>query len=86
MSCTALAKTHGYNDTELALVLADVTKALAKHKVAWLQLHLKVKAPQLRKVALIPLVTELPDIPSIVDENFETSDCCGDDHSTMHYP
>ena len=30
----ALAKTHGYNDTKLALVLVDVAKAPAEHKVA----------------------------------------------------
>ena len=61
-----LARAHGYKDTKMALVLVDVAKAPADHKVAWLQLHLKDKAPQLRKVALVPLVTELPDIPSIV--------------------
>ena len=76
-------KAHGYKDTKVALVLADVAKAPADHKVAWLQLYLKDKAPQLRKVALIPSVTESPDIPSIVGK---TSDCCGADHSTMHYP
>ena len=52
--------------TKVALVLVDVAKAPTNHKVAWPQLHLKDKAPQLRKVALVPLVTELPDIPSIV--------------------
>ena len=62
----SLARAHGYKDTRVALVLVDVAKAPADHKVAWLQLHLKDKAPQLRKVALVPLVSELPDIPSIV--------------------
>ena len=54
----ALARAHGYKDTKVALVLVDVAKAPTNHKVAWLQLHLKDKAPQLRKVALVPLVTE----------------------------
>ena len=58
-----LAKAHGYKDTKVALVLADVAKAPAEHKVARLQLHLKDEAPQLTKVDLVPLVTELPDIP-----------------------
>ena len=50
----------------MALVLVDVAKAPTNHKVAWLQLHLKDKAPQVRKVALVPLVTGLADIPTIV--------------------
>ena len=86
VSCKPWPKLTGTRTQKLALVLADVAKAPAEHKVAWLQLHLKDKAPQLRKVALIPLVTELPDIPSHSGESHEISDCCGGDHSTMHYP
>ena len=81
-----LAKAHGYKDTKVALVLADVAKAPAEHKVAWLQLHLKDKAPQLRKVALIPVGDRIARHAVHCGENYETCDCCGGDHSTMHFP
>ena len=50
-----LAKAHGYKDTKVALVLADVAKAPAEHKVAWLQLHLKDKAQQLTNAGSDPV-------------------------------
>ena len=70
-----LAKAHGYKGTKLALVLADVAKAPAEHKVAWLQLQPQGQGTAAREGRPDPVCDKITKHTVDSGEGYESSDC-----------